>query len=88
MSKKVTHKKDINLRCDICSNMPLLGIEFSDNAKSVSESINRACIRFSNMYKNATSDEILNHKIKKYTAYELYKKFNTLIIKSYILYRF
>ncbi len=55
---------------------------------SVSESINRACIRFSNRYKNATSDEILNHKIKKYTAYELYKKFNTLIIKSYILYRF
>jgi hypothetical protein len=26
--------------------------------------------------------------MKKYTAFELYKKFNTLIIKSFILYKF
>lgn len=55
---------------------------------SVKESINRACLRFSNRYPNASLDEIEMHRIKKYTAYELYKKFNTLIIKSYILYRF
>lgn len=55
---------------------------------SVSESINRAIKRFSIKYPNATEKEIEAHKIKKYTAYELHKKFNTLIIKAFILYRF
>ena len=55
---------------------------------SVSESIIRAIKRFSIKYPDATEKEIEAHKIKKYTAYELYKEFNTLIIKSFILYRF
>lgn len=55
---------------------------------SVREAINRACKRFLEYYPNASEKEIEEHKIKKYTAYELYKKFNTLIIKSYILYKF
>jgi len=55
---------------------------------SVTESINRACIRFLKNHKNPKEEDIELHKIKKYTAYELYKKFNTLIIKSFILYKF
>ena len=55
---------------------------------SIKEAINRACIRFSKLYPNATPEEIEMHQIKKYTAYELHKKFNTLIIKSFILYKF
>jgi hypothetical protein len=55
---------------------------------SVDLSIKRACMRFKKRYPNATKEEIKNHKIKKYTAFELHKKFNTLIIKSFILYRF
>ena len=54
---------------------------------SVTESINRACIRFLKTHNNPTEKDIELHKIKKYTAYELYKKFNTLIIKSFILYK-
>ena len=55
---------------------------------SVKESINRACKRFLINKPDATKKEIEEHQIKKYTAYELHKKFNTLILKSYILYRF
>lgn len=55
---------------------------------SVTESINRACIRFLKTHNNPTEKDIELHKIKKYTAYELYKKFNTLIVKSFILYKF
>lgn len=55
---------------------------------SIKESISRAFIRFDNKYPNATEEEKEIHKMKKYTAYELHKKFNTLIIKSFILYRF
>jgi len=55
---------------------------------AVTESIRRACERFLNRYPNATEKEIEEHKMKKYTAYELHKKFNTLIIKCFILYRF
>ncbi|MCR5349975.1 MAG: ATP-binding protein [Acholeplasmatales bacterium] len=55
---------------------------------SVKESIKRACERFEKRYPNATEAEKESHRIKKYTAYELYKKFNTVIIKSFILYRF
>ena len=55
---------------------------------AVTKSIERACKRFITKYPNASPFEIEEHKIKKYTAYELYKKFNTLIIKSFILYVF
>ena len=46
MSEKETHNKKIELLCNICSNMPLVGVEFSDNAKNISESIkiNYFCI--------------------------------------------
>ena len=55
---------------------------------SVTESINRACMRFLKLKENPTKEEIEIHKIKKYTAYEMHKKINTLIIKSFILYKF
>ncbi len=54
---------------------------------SVKESVRRACERFLNKYPNATPEEIEAHAFKKYTAFEMYKKFNTLIIKSLILYK-
>ena len=54
---------------------------------SIWECFNRACKRFLVKHPNATEDEILAHKIKKYTAFELHKKFNTLIIKLFILYK-
>lgn len=54
---------------------------------SIWECFNRACKRFLDRHPNATEDEILAHKIKKYTAFELHKKFNTLIIKLFILYK-
>lgn len=55
---------------------------------SITESIKRAFERFNKNNPNATEEEIEEHKMKKYTAYELHKKFNTLIIKCFILYRF
>jgi len=55
---------------------------------SITESINRAIKRFDMKYPNASEFEVEEHKMKKYTAYELHKKFNTLIIKSFILYKF
>ncbi len=55
---------------------------------SVTESVKRACERFLKTHVNPTEEEIELHKIKKYTAYELHKKFNTIIIKSFILYKF
>ena len=55
---------------------------------SINESFNRACSRFLKTHNNPTEKDILLHKMKKYTSFELYKKFNTLIIKSFILYKF
>ncbi len=55
---------------------------------SIIESISRAFKRFDLKYPNATEAEREEHKMKKYTAYELHKKFNTLIIKCFILYKF
>ena len=55
---------------------------------SVKESIKRACDRFDIRYPNAKEEEIEAHRIRKYTAYELYKKINTVIIKCFILYKF
>ncbi len=54
---------------------------------SVNESIKRACKRFSDRYPNATEEEIFAHKTRKYTEYELYKKFNTLIIRLFVKYK-
>ena len=55
---------------------------------SITEAISRAIKRFDMLYPNATEFEKEEHRMKKYTAYELHKKFNTLIIKSFILYKF
>ena len=55
---------------------------------SVKESIRRACDRFDIRYPDATEKEKEDHMVRKYTAYELYKKINTVIIKCFILYRF
>ena len=53
-----TNNKEINFTCSICSNIPLIGIEFDDNAKDVSEAIklNYYCIYNHNnkKYENCT----------------------------------
>ena len=52
-----TNNKEINFTCSICSNIPLIGIEFDDNAKDVSEAIklNYYCIYNHNNKKNELS---------------------------------
>lgn len=55
---------------------------------SINESLNRACARFLKTHNNPTEEAILMHKMKKYTSFETHKKFNTLIIKLFILYKF
>lgn len=54
---------------------------------SVNESIKRACNRFIAKYPNASLEEIFEHKTRKYTEYELYKKFNTLILRLFTITR-
>nr|MCR5113027.1 ATP-binding protein [Acholeplasmatales bacterium] len=51
---------------------------------SVNESIDRAKKRFILRHPDSTEKERLDHAIRKYTEYELYKKFNTLIIRLLI----
>ena len=55
---------------------------------SVNESIRRAIVRFDTKYPNATKEQKEAHLIRKYTAYELYKKINSVMIKCFILYEF